>query len=485
MNFLTRLEIFYLVGALCILIGIFANNYSRKLGIPTLLIFLVVGMLAGSDGLGGIWFDNAPLAQVIGITAMIFILFTGGLDTNAENFGSIIRPGIFLSSFGVVVSALLVSIFTMFFLKTSFWEGLLLGAIISSTDAVAVFSILRSKEIKIKENLRNLIEFESASNDPVAIFLVITILQIISQPTLSAVTFLKIFILQVAVGGLAGYIFGRFLIWVMNKVKFSNDNFYFIVSISVLLFCYGFTQIVHGSGLLAVYFAGLILGRSNFVRKKSLIIFHDTLAWLMQVVMFLVLGLLVFPKNLLNYWWQGLILSACLIFLARPLSVILCLIRSKFNFKEKLLISWGGFRGATPIVLALYPLTANMPNAELLFDLVFIIVFVSILIQAPSFPFVIKMLGLATDKGFKPRYPLGFVVTQKLKSHLKEHIVSKDSPACGKSLAQLQFPNSVRIVLIQRKHEVIAPRGTTILEMGDMLLILSTNAEFEEVKNKV
>ncbi len=254
------------------------------------------------------------------------------------------------------------------------------------------------------------------------------------------------------------------------------------MSISLVIFCYGLTQQANGSGLLAVYFAGLILGKSNFVRKKSLIVFHDTMAWLVQVVMFLVLGLFVFPKNMINYIWPGLILLVCLIFVARPLSVVLCLIGSKFNFREKMLISWGGFRGGTPIVLALYPLTAQLPNAEMIFDLVFIIVFLSILVQAPTFSFVLQWLKLATEEGYVARFPVGFVVTQKLKSHLKELVVSEQSPYCGKNLVQLALPESVRIVLLQRKQDVIAPRGTTVLQASDLLLLLCTDAEFQQIK---
>ena len=413
---------------------------------------------------------------------MVFILFIGGLDSNEDNFNKIVKPGIILSTLGVIISSLLISLFAMYLLKLSIWEGILLGGIISSTDAVAVFSILRSKEIRIKEKIRNVIEFESASNDPMAIFLVIIILQVITLPSLSIASLLKVFLLQFLVGAIGGIIFGKFMSWVMNKAQFTNENFYFIVSISLVLLCYGLTQIFHGSGLLAVYFAGLILGRSNFARKKSLIVFHDTLAWLVQVVMFLVLGLFVFPKNLMNYLWEGLILALFLIFIARPLSVVLCLIKSKFNFKEQLLISWGGFRGATPIVLALYPLTAKIPNGELIFDIVFIIVFVSILIQAPTFSFLSRLLKLTTVEGYTPRFPVGFVVTQKLRSHLKEITINNKSPYCGKNLALIKLPPTVRIVLIQRQQDVIAPRGTTILEAGDILLVLSTPTEFEKIK---
>jgi cell volume regulation protein A len=284
-----------LLGSVLLFISIVASKTSFKFGIPTLILFLVVGMLAGSEGPGGIYFDDPKTAQFLGVVALTLILFSGGLDTKLESIKPVLKNGIVLSTLGVLITAVTVGLFTSYLLDYTIAEGMLLGAIVSSTDAAAVFSILRTKNVGLKGNIRPLLEFESGSNDPMAYFLTISFVELVNHPETSIALLFPKFLKGMILGAGCGYGAGKLMIFVLNKIKLDVDGLYPVLILSLVFFTFSFTDTIGGNGFLAIYAAGIILGNSNFIHKKSLIKFFDGQAWLMQIVMFLTLGLLVFP----------------------------------------------------------------------------------------------------------------------------------------------------------------------------------------------
>src|SRR6266581_2790430 len=347
-----------LVSSLLLLLSILAWKVSSRLGIPALLLFLGIGMLAGSDGPGGIYFDNALLAQEVGIVALAFILFAGGLETHWKVVRPALGAALSLSTIGVLLTAVIVAVFALVVLHFSFGEGLLLGAIISATDAAAVFSVLGARNLHLKGKLLPLLELESGTNDPMAVFLTIGLTRLLTNPHESVLGMLLLFVQQMAVGAIGGLFIGWAAIWLISRLHLDVEGLYRVFTIALVLFTYGLTAILGGSGFLAVYLVGLLLGNSSVQHMGRLTRFHDGLAWVMQIGMFLILGLLVFPSHLPALVVSGLLMTGAAIFFARPLSVILTLLPFKMSFREKLFVSWVGLRGAVPIVLATFPLLA-------------------------------------------------------------------------------------------------------------------------------
>ncbi len=389
-----QLEQSILVAAVLLLVSILLSKISGWLGIPSLLVFLGIGMLAGSDGPGGIYFDNAELAQAIGVLALAFILFAGGLDTRWQLVRPVLKSALSLSTLGVLITAAVIGFTAFFLLHFSLLEGLLLGAIISSTDAAAVFSLLRARNLRLKERLGPLLELESGSNDPMAVFLTIGLIHLIDDPSASVLSLLVLFFQQMGIGLALGLLMGTGAVMLISRLHLEVEGLYPVLTIALVLLTYGLTAILNGSGFLAVYLLGLRLGNSTLHRRGLLTRFHDGLAWLMQITMFLVLGLLVFPSRLPEVALSGLLISACLIFVARPLSVLVSLAFARMKLPETLFVAWVGLRGAVPIVLATYPLLAGLPRASALFDLVFFIVLTSVLLQGTSLAAVARFLGV-------------------------------------------------------------------------------------------
>ena len=378
-----------------LLISVFASKVANKFGIPALLLFLFIGMLAGSEGIGGLSFENYNLAKTIGDLALIFILFTGGLETEWKSIRPVLVQGLIMSTLGVAL--------TMFFLGTFAWfmlgsfssvmlgsdginwvDGLLLGAIISSTDAAAVFSILKSSNLKLKGNLQALLELESGSNDPMAVLLTTTLVNIVKTGDVSFLYLGITLIAQLAIGIIGGYGFGRLMTWIINNIKVNAQGLYPVISLGQVLLTYSVITLLQGNGFLGVYIAGVVLGNSNFTYKSTILDFHDAISWLMQIGMFLLLGLLVFPSQLITVAPIAIIIALFLMFIARPLSVIIGLAISPYNNSEKLFISWVGLRGAVPIILAISPIAVGIPDAKTLFNVVFFIVLISVSIQGFS-----------------------------------------------------------------------------------------------------
>lgn len=473
-----------LISSVLLLLSIFANKTTGKLGVPSLIIFLVIGMLAGSDGIGGIYFDDPALSQSLGVIALAFILFSGGLETKLESIKPVLWQGVTLSTLGVFITALCAGLFISYITDFTLTEGLLIGAIVSSTDAAAVFSILRSKNIGLKGNLRPLLELESGSNDPMAYFLTIGITSVIIAKNVTFLNLIPIFFQQMIIGAIAGYFMGKIMIRILNKIDLDYDGLYPVLTMALTFFTYSITNYLNGNGFLAVYLSAIILGNSNFIHKKSIIRFFDGQAWLMQIAMFLILGLLVFPKQMFTFVGTGLIIAIFLMFVARPAAVFLCLSFFKLSVREKLLISWVGLRGAVPIVFATYPLLRGVENSGIIFNIVFFIVLTSVSLQGTTIPIVSKLLYLFKPEKFKPQHPLETELSENFKNEIFELEVNKDSPAVGKQILNLNLPKSSLIVLINRSEKFITPNGKSVIEKGDKILIMSDNKDDESVIRK-
>ncbi len=477
------LEQFALVVSILLLISTLVSKAIGRYGVPSLLIFLVIGMLAGSEGPGGIYFDDPVLAQALGVVALVFILFAGGLDTDWNSVRPTLTGAFILVTLGVGLTAVLVGLFAYAIMDFTLLEAMLLGSIVSSTDAAAVFAILRSKGVGLRRNIKPMIELESATNDPMAIFLTTAFIGLINSPEASVATLVPMFFQQMLLGALLGYIFGRLSVMLLNRVNLAYEGLYPVITMAIMLGAYSATSLINGNGFLAVFFAGLVMGNSEFIHKRSLLRFHDGMAWLMQMTMFMTLGLLVFPSRLTTILWQGLAISAFLILVARPIGVIISLLPVRMRRRDKTMVSWVGLRGAVPIVLATFPLIHNIDAAGIIFDLVFFIVLTSVLIQGTSIPLVAKWLGVDKPLRARPRSPIEFEATEGMSGNLEEVEVSPLSHAVGKQLVELALPKGALFVLIERDHIFVVPRGNTILEAGDNVMVLADEKSLEPVKN--
>jgi len=472
-----------IIIAIFLVVSASMSKISDTFGVPALLLFLGIGMLAGSDGPGGFYFDNAWLSQALGTVALAYILFSGGLDTDIQSVKTVTKPALLLSTFGVLLTALITGLFVKYTLGLSWLEAFLIGSIVSSTDAAAVFAILRSKKVGLKEPLRPLLELESGSNDPMAIFLTIGFIELLKQPEQSIWLLVPLFFRQMILGLLIGYLMSRLFIRIVNWIKLYYDGLYPVLSLGWVLLTYGITALLGGSGFLAVYISGIMLGKHIFAHKKSLIRFHDGVAWLMQIAMFLTLGLLVFPKQLIPIAGSGLLVSFLLIFVARPASIFIGLSLSRFNLREKILISWVGLRGSVPIVLATFPLQAGLDQNHFIFNLVFFIVLTSVLFQGTTIPYFARLLKVDAPLVPKRNYSIDFDGAGRSDMKLEDFIVPFGSKAANQPLLSLEFPKDSLITLIIRGDQYITPRGDTTLEEGDVLLLLASAESLPAVQH--
>ena len=403
---MSSLVYFCIAAGILLLASVITIKFSSNFGVPGLLLFLLIGILAGSEGIGGIYFDDYAVAKTVGDVALIFILFYGGLDTQWQSIRPVLRQGLILSTVGVAFTTLILGSFAWFILGSfsdlavgfdgiSWVEGLLLGAIVSSTDAAAVFSILRASRLDLKGNLQPLLELESGSNDPMAVLLTVTLVEMLVTSGVSVVeTVIKLF-WQLGVGTLLGYGAGRLMSWSTNRLNLDTKGLYPVLTVARVLLTYGIASVLQGNGFLAVYVAGVIFGNSQFPNKETIADFHEGLSWLMQITMFLVLGLLVFPSYLPGVAPVAVGISLFLMFVARPLSVFVSLALTKYNLREKVFISWVGLRGAVPIILAIVPISANLEGAKAIFDVVFFTVMFTVAIQGFTLARSARWLKLA------------------------------------------------------------------------------------------
>lgn len=480
-------ELLLVSGSFLIALCIFVSTISSRLGIPALLLFLAVGMLAGSEGPGGIHFDDPSLVQSFGVVALAYILFSGGLDTNWRTVRPVLPKGLLLSTLGVFLTALLVGGFVHLVLNFTLLEGLLLGAIVSSTDAAAVFSVLRSRKASLKGELRPLLELESGSNDPMAVFLTVGIIMLLQGQAgaWGGWALVPMLIWQLAAGAAIGYVLGKGGVNLVNRLRLEHDGLYPVLTLSFVPFVYGVTALLKGNSFLAVYVAALVMGNSAFIHKTSLIRFHDGVAWLMQIAMFLVLGLQVYPSHLLPIIGAGLLTAGFLMLVARPVSVFSTLLFSRMGCREKLMISWVGLRGAVPIVLATFPLLAGVEKAEIIFNIVFFIVLTSALLQGSSLPLVARWLGVDAPLPTRPRLPLAFEPDKGTSGELLEVEIAQESHAVNKQIVDLKLPKGALIVLLQRNGAFLVPSGGTVIEAGDILHFLSDKKTAPDLVEKL
>jgi cell volume regulation protein A len=386
-----------LVIALLLLLGIVASKAGGRFGLPALLTFIVVGMFAGDEGPGGITFDNYAAAQTVGVVALAFILYGGGLDTRWRTVRPVLTSGLLLATIGVAATTVAVGLAAYALLGIPFLECLLVGAVVSSTDASAVFSVFREQAVDLERRVKALLEFESGSNDPMAVFLTIGLTALLTNPDFRPISMITLFVQQMVVGGALGYVLGRLAVRMINALRLRVLGLYSVTSIAIVLFVYGATALLGGSGFLAVYVTGIVIGNSEMAHKRSIMHFQDGITWLMEIAMFLTLGLLVNPSQLLPIALPALGISLFLIFIGRPLAVMLTLWRSDFPQPARLFASWVGLRGAVPIVLATFPLLAGVEHADVIFRVAFFIVLTSMLIQGTTLTWVAGQLGLATE----------------------------------------------------------------------------------------
>lgn len=463
-------------------LSILAGKAGYKFGVPALLLFLGVGMLFGSDGFG-IEFQNIELAQTIGTIALCIILFSGGMDTKIDDIKPIAIQGVLLATVGVFFTAVFTGLAVWYVLGMTmpsagigFLTSLLLASVMSSTDSASVFSILRSKGLHLKNNLRPMLELESGSNDPMAYVLTITLISIVGVD--SEPSYLLAFgnlILQLVVGCVAGYFLGKLAVYAINKLGIDNKSLYPILVFTFCIFIFSFTYFIKGNGFLAVYVGGLVLGNSRFVHKRSAVNFFDGMAWMSQLLLFLTLGLLINPSELIPIIIPGLIISLAMILLTRPLSVFLCLLPyRKMPVKDKAFISWVGLRGAVPIIFAIMVLAAELPHAQLMFNIVFFCTLVSLIVQGTTLSPMAKCLGLVEEpskiKGLK-NFDVEF--SDEIKSITSELKVSKVALENGNHLMDLRLPEKTIVVMVKRGQLFFVPNGKTQLMENDKLLVIT------------
>jgi len=474
-----------LVAGLLVFASIVASRISDRLGVPALLVFLSIGMLAGSDGPGGIEFSDARLASTIGTIALAFILFSGGLDTNWKIIRPVLARGMVLSTLGVIITAVLVGVFAWLVLGFDLLTGLLLGSIISSTDAAAVFSVLRGRGVGLKGDLKPLLELESGSNDPMAIFLTIGMTSLLTMPGYEWASLFPAFLLNMGFGVAVGLAIGSAVGYLFNRIRLDYEGLYPVLSMSVVLLTFGAAEFVQGNGFLAVYICGILLNGSDFAHKRYVTRFHDGLAWLMQIAMFVALGLLVNPSQLPAIAPGALAVVFFLMFVARPVAVLLGLAKSHFSWRERLLVSWTGLRGAVPIVLATFPLMAGHEQSHLIFNVVFFTVLSSVLIQGSLLMPVARLLKVDEPLASRPSYSLEIERRGQAQGETREVEVLPNMAAVGRTIADLGIPPEVLILLIGRGDGFVVPRGQTQIEPYDTLLMLGNSEALKQAHDMV
>lgn len=473
-----------LTAAVLLLLGIASSKFSARFGVPVLVLFLAVGMLAGSEGIGGIEFENYELAHAIGTFALVVILFDGGLSTPMSSIRSAWRPAFLLATLGVFITAVLTGAAASWILNISPLEGLLLGSIVGSTDAAAVFAILRSGGVSLSERLSSTLEIESGSNDPMAVFLTVACIQLISGNMAFGFALFGLIISQMLLGAIVGVAIGFMAVFVVNRINLNAAGLYPVLISSFGLLTFGVTSWLGGSGFLAVYIAGIVIGNNRLIFKRGIFLFHDAAAWLAQIVMFVVLGLLSFPSRLLAVGWQALLIAAVLIFMARPAAVVLTLFPFRFRWSELLFLSWVGLKGAVPITLATFPLLFGVAGASLLFDVVFFIVVVSALVQGWTLPLAARQLRLDMPPEPIPPVTLEISSLRHVDADIVDYAVAADSRAVGRQVKNLALPDGVVIALVLRDERLIPPQGQTKIESGDHLIVI-LRSETRQLVNQV
>jgi cell volume regulation protein A len=469
-----------LIGSILLFVSIVVGKTGYRFGVPTLLLFLMVGMVFGSDGLG-IQFHSAKEAQFIGMVALSIILFSGGMDTKFSDIKPILAQGIALSTLGVLLTALFAGLF-IWWLSGMSWTNihfplitsLLLASTMSSTDSASVFAILRSQKINLKHNLRPMLELESGSNDPMAYMLTVVLIQLTQSASMGIGGILSSFFIQFIVGAIAGYLLGKLAILMLNRLNIDNQSLYPILLLSFVFFTFSLTDLLGGNGYLAVYIAGMMVGNARIMHRKEINTFMDGLTWLFQIIMFLCLGLLVNPHEMIEVALVALLIGVFMIVIARPLSVFICMLPfgKKVTLKSRLFVSWVGLRGAVPIIFATYPVVEQVPGADAIFNIVFFITIVSLVIQGTTVSHMSRWLGLSMPMP-KTGNEFGVELPEEIGSDLRDLTVTAELLANGNTLKEMNIPKGTLVMIVKRGDAYLVPNGQLQLELGDKLLLIS------------
>ena len=471
-----------LIGAVLIFCSILISKTGYRFGIPTLLLFLLVGMVFGSDGLG-LQFNSASDAQFIGMMALSIILFTGGMDTKLQDIRPVLTQGILLSTVGVLMTTLLTGGFIYFLssltsmdFSLSLLTCMLLAATMSSTDSASVFNLLRSQKMNLKENLRPMLELESGSNDPMAYMLTIALIQVVASGSdLQIGAVVKDLLVQFFFGSVIGFAFGKFSVWLINKINLSNASLYPILLLSLVFITFTTTDLLKGNGYLAVYIAGVVVGNTRLVFRKEVDTFMNGLTWLFQIIMFLSLGLLVNPHEMLDVVVVALLIAVFMILVARPLSVFACLLPfHSMSNRARFFVSWVGLRGAVPIIFATYPVVADIPGSHQIFNIVFFITLLSLIFQGMTISMGARMLHLDLPQE-KEGNEFGVELPEEIDSQLMDLTLTPEMLERGNRLADMDIPKGTLVMLVKRGNEFIIPNGQVELYVGDKLLFISEN----------
>lgn len=470
MDFTTQL---ILLGAVFLLASIVASAAVSRVGAPLLLVFLLIGMLAGEDGPGGIRFDNVQVAHIVGTIALAIILFDGGLRTRAETFRVGLWPAVSLATVGVMATAAVVGVFAAWVFHLSWLQGLLIGAIVGSTDAAAVFSLLHVRGMELKQRVASTLEIESGVNDPTAVFLTISLMELLAAGHAElklAIVFE--FVMEMGIGTVAGVAAGYALAWLINRLTLVT-GLYPLLAMAGGLATFGATTTLGGSGFLAIYLAGLVLGNHRLHAAQNILRVHDGLAWLAQIAMFVVLGLLVTPSALLDHAGLALAVALVLMLVARPFAVLVSLLPFRFPWREQVYISWVGLRGAVPIILALFPLLAGLEQAQLYFNTAFFVVLVSLVVQGWTVAPVAHWLGLQLPASPGPVQRVNLDVPGQYEQEFVGYHVTPEAPAVDQSPRQLHLPDGARVLTVIRGPRNLTVEQVESLQPGDYVYLVA------------
>ena len=459
--------------------GLGASLMARRLRLPSLLLFLALGMAVGSDGTGWIEFDDYELARGIGVIALSLILFEGGLSAGFQEIRPVLRPAIGLALLGTLATAVITGFTAAWLFDLTLLEGLLLGSIVSATDGAAIFGLLRNSTLE--RRLARTLEGESGMNDPVAILLVLGFIEWIEQPGYGAVDMAGLFVQQLGIGAVIGGLVGAGAVTAFRRAQLETAGLYPVASLATAGLAFGAAEFIHGSGFLAVYLSGLILGTAGIPAKRTIITFHQGMAWVAQIAMFLALGLLVFPSELGDVWLEGTVLALVLVLVARPAGTVIGTALDRFSSRERLVLGWAGLRGAVPVVLATFPVIEDVPGSGEFFNIVFFLVVISTLLQGTTFEPLAKRLGLTTSQPALPS-PLAEAGTiRRLGAEVLEYPVGPEDAIVGARVRDLGLPREAVVNVIVREDQAIPPRGSTRLRSGDRVHVLMRHEAASQV----
>jgi cell volume regulation protein A len=459
-----------LVAAALLAAGIAASLLASRIRLPGLLLFLALGMAIGSDGLDWIDFNDYELARTIGVVALALILFEGGLTAGFDEIRPVLRPSLSLAVLGTVGTAVICGLAAAWLFDFSTLESMLLGAIISSTDGAAVFALLR--ESTLRRKLARTLEGEAGFNDPVAVLLVIGFIDWIEKDDYGVLDMALLFVRELGIGAAAGVVVGWLAVYALRNTRLASPGLYPVATLSTAGLAFGGAATLHGSGFLAAYIAGLVLGSGRIPAKQTVTVFHEGLAWVAQIAMFLALGLLVFPSQLDDVWLEGAALALILVFVARPLSAIASTAFEGFTAGERLVLGWAGLRGAVPVVLATFPVIDRVPHSREFFNIVFFAVVLSTLLQGSTVEWVARRLGVTTSEPALPRPLVETGTVRRLGAEIVEYPVGPDDAIVGQLVRELGLPRDALLSVIVRGEEALLPRGSTRIEAADRLHVM-------------